>query len=591
MIGRLRQLIIVGVLFGITELFAGISVEVNPREPRVGGEFTLNILFQNVPNAKKGSIDFKQSDITILNRKWEDKSQRDFFGRVSKFTVYSFTLKAKSSGIKTIKNFTWTVNNNPMHIEANLRINVKRGYRAQGLSIYPILSKKSLYIGEQFRYTINMGFYDNYQGNLAFSKEDFGTDFWAHKNKELKLEKKRAKAPYVDEAVLKYAYLSPTKSGKISLPTIEMSYTKEGQVKREEKKEKRGNSSFFFSSTQSKSIDAIAKTPQIEIDVKPLPTAGKPDSFSGLVGQYTFSSAFDKKEIEMGDAITLTMKMSGNGRPGAIPNPKLPDFSQFRTVPPEVNTSKRVVGGLIRTTKTAKYFLYPKLPGTFELEPIVFNYFDPKAGTYKSRSSGPITITVKKGTVVAGSVAGQQLLVQSQDRIRSLGSDIRFIKKEIELLQNDGASIHAQVWYWILLCTTTLPLFLVLIFKKMRGSAGLSSDKRRRGKARSQALKRLKEAQSALNSNDIPLFYTELNNAVTKYLSDKLSVEFIGLTIESAIVALTEKKVSDEQIGQYRSLMSQCDKAQFAALQISTTDMQSDFDTAETLLKSLEKKV
>ncbi len=576
-------------LVAVQNVCAAMSVEINPREPRKGEEFSLDIYFTGVANAKQGQIGFDSKDIQIISRKWDEKTSSDFFGRRKKQVAYSFRLKSKKSGRASIKAFKWVINGQTITIDSNIKIKIKRSYKAPGVKISPVLSKRSVYVGEQFRYSIDISLYDNYQGNLSFSKEDFGTNFWSYKNKEMKPEKRRAQPPFVDRMFLKYAYLSSTKAGDISVPTVEMNYTKEGPVVREEKKKQTGNSSFFFSSSRSKPIDAQAKTPEVKIKVKELPLKGKPAKFSGLVGQYTLSAKFDKTTIDMGDAITLTLKMSGNGRPGNIPNPKLPDFSVFRTVPPESKTSKKEVGGIIKTFKTVKYFLYPKRSGSFKLEPITYNYFDPKTAQYKTLSSGPITIAVNKGVANQYVGGNQQVLVHSQDRIRSLGTDIRFIKKEVSLLNDDGNYFHNQIWYWALLFSSSFPLIATIFFRKYRSNIGANTQKKRKGKARSQALKRLKDAHTALNNGQNREFYVELSNAILKFLSDKLSKEFIGLTLDGSIEELHNQKVPAELIAQFKELLTECDMAQFSSLQTATADMDTDFTKAEELLKALEK--
>ncbi len=584
-----RLVCIMIALIAVQNVCAGMSVEINPREPRKNEEFSLDIYFTGVANAMKGEIGFDSKGIQIISRKWNEKTSSDFFGRRKKQIAYSFRLKAKKSGRLSIGTFKWIINGQTINIDSNIKINVKRSYKAPGVKISPVLSKRSVYVGEQFRYSIDISLYDNYQGNLSFSKENFGTDFWSYKNKEMKPEKRRAQPPFVDRMFLKYAYLSSTKAGDISVPTVEMNYTKEGPVVREEKKQQNGKSSFFFSSSRSKPIDAQAKTPEVKIKVKALPSKGKPERFSGLVGQYTLSAKFDKTTIDMGDAITLTLKMSGNGRPGNIPNPKLPDFSAFRTVPPESKTSKKEVGGIIKTFKTVKYFLYPKRSGSFKLEPITYNYFDPKAAQYKTLSSGPITIVVNKGSANQYVSGNQQVLVHSQDRIRSLGTDIRFIKKEASLLNDDGNYFHNQLWYWILLLSSSTPLVVTIFIRKYRSNIGASTQKKRKGKARSQALKRLKDARTALTKGDNREFYVELSNAVSKFLSDKLAKEFIGLTLDGAIAELHSQKVSNELITQFKELMTECDMAQFSSLQTGSAEMERGFTKAEELLKALEK--
>ena len=49
----------------------------------------------------------------------------------------------------------------------------------------------------------------------------------------------------------------------------------------------------------------------LKLTVLPLPEEGKPSGFYGLVGQYTISASATPTKVNVGDPITLTVKVGG----------------------------------------------------------------------------------------------------------------------------------------------------------------------------------------------------------------------------------------------------------------------------------------
>src|SRR5574344_867851 len=58
-------------------------------------------------------------------------------------------------------------------------------------------------------------------------------------------------------------------------------------------------------------------------EVISLPSQGVPKSFTGAVGSFTVSSEVKEKEIALGEAITLTLRIAGRGNFNQFGNPEL----------------------------------------------------------------------------------------------------------------------------------------------------------------------------------------------------------------------------------------------------------------------------
>ncbi|MCA9298084.1 MAG: BatD family protein, partial [Phycisphaerales bacterium] len=75
----------------------------------------------------------------------------------------------------------------------------------------------------------------------------------------------------------------------------------------------------------SQTQKAIARAAPIELDVRPLPTAGRPDTFEGLIGSFEITANADQNEVNVGDPIDLRVTIRG---PEPLQRIGAPDLSK-----------------------------------------------------------------------------------------------------------------------------------------------------------------------------------------------------------------------------------------------------------------------
>lgn len=139
--------------------------------------------------------------------------------------------------------------------------------------------------------------------------------------------------------------------------------------------------------TVARNYSVTVENEPLDITVKPLPVTGRPDDFSGLVGNYAIEAAVDSARVPAGENATLRVRISGNGNIAAI---RLPTFGwpggteHFDGSDTQhVNLDDFPVSG-------DKVFEIPFIgdrEGQVFLEPIRLSYFDPVAGEYKTAST------------------------------------------------------------------------------------------------------------------------------------------------------------------------------------------------------------
>ena len=141
----------------------------------------------------------------------------------------------------------------------------------------------------------------------------------------------------------------------------------------------------------------------IPVIVEALPTQGKPESFSGAVGDFDVTSTLDQNTVPVNQPVTLKIHFEGRG------NAKLIDL-------PPLNLPQGIE--LYDTKKEAKFFrdgrsyknfevlLIPREAGTVTLPPVAVSIFNPKTGKYVTSQTQAHQLVVQpgEGSPVAGSI-------------------------------------------------------------------------------------------------------------------------------------------------------------------------------------------
>lgn len=136
------------------------------------------------------------------------------------------------------------------------------------------------------------------------------------------------------------------------------------------------------------------KSEQITVEVLPLPEDGKPKSFTGGIGDYSVVSAVDQTEVHANNAVTLTVKVEGQGNIATVQMPKAewpPDVELFdsKGKVQAPSAGRKGVG-----IKVFEYLFIPRLPGPLTLPGLEFSFFDPVKKQYYTKTTEPVKIQV-----------------------------------------------------------------------------------------------------------------------------------------------------------------------------------------------------
>lgn len=510
----------------------------------------------------------------ILSGPNQSSSMQIINGKMSASITFSYLVQPTNVGDFTIGSASLDYSGKSYKTES-LKISVEKGtpqqqkestggYSEDELSknifIVAEANKSRVLLGEQI--TVSYKLYTKLNiSSPQITKLPQYQGFWAEEmdpRTSINFEVVMYKGEKFRVATIKSVALFPTKTGLLNVTPFELN------IPVIVKKKKTGNDVFddFFNDSffgRTETVEYLAKSNTLKIDVESLPTNGQPSSFNGAVGNYTFKVELDKNKAMTNESLSLRMTVSGSGNIKLLklPEPQLP--AGFEKYDPKVydNVNK---GSVVSGQKIAEYLIVPRTPGEKEIPAIEFSYFNPASRRYVTTSSQAFKVDVVKGV---GQYEPNAANFGKED-VKLLSEDIRYIKTSDFELERKQEVTFFKAWFWVFLALPLVLLFAAIGVRKRQDKLSGNVQLLKFQKAEKAAKKRLKTAKLALDQNNLSLFYTELSLALYGYLEDKFSIQKADFTIDLALQKLSQKNLSQSLIERVKAIAEKCEFVRFA---------------------------
>ncbi|MCC9606150.1 BatD family protein [Blastopirellula sp. JC732] len=140
----------------------------------------------------------------------------------------------------------------------------------------------------------------------------------------------------------------------------------------------------------SRPVVADAKVDSI--NVKPIPTAGRPADYRGTVGQYELVTQATPTSVKAGDPITLHIGIRGDGPMELVQAPPLAALPQLTA---NFKVANEPLAGIVEDdVKLFTTTIRPRREGITEIPAIPLSYFNPTTEKFVTVESAPISIHV-----------------------------------------------------------------------------------------------------------------------------------------------------------------------------------------------------
>lgn len=443
------------------------------------------------------------------------------------------------------------------------------------------LSKSEVYLGEGIIATYKLYYRDI---GISGVKGQTLPPFDGFYQREIEVPNNRGvtenyKGRRYNVATLKQVTLIPQKTGEIEIAPMEIELVLQMPTRQAD----------FFGRPLTKEYIYTSKTDTRVLKVKALPLEGRPKSFNGAVGQYSFSSKLNKDEVEANQSISITLNLSGKGNLPLFDVPELTLPPTIEAYDPKYNERISVSNAGLKGSKSKEYLLIPRYAGAYKIAPVQFTYFDPNEKQYKTIESEAYTIKVTGGEPLP-SGAETSVPTPTKEEVELLDRDIRFVKTGApNLVRSNKDFFNTTKFYSFLVSSILLFIIFLGVQKQMQVRNSDKSAVKNRNAAR-LARKHLSDAKKQLKTKNREAFYEALVKGLWGYLSDKLNIEMAKLNKDSASNVMQKRSVESNLIDETMALIDRCEFARFAP-DSGTIQQEGEYEKAVSLIGKLEKQL
>jgi BatD DUF11 like domain len=326
-------------------------------------------------------------------------------------------------------------------------------------------------------------------------------------------------------------------------------------------------------------VYAVARP--VSVRVRHVPVEGRPASWIGAVGSFHVTATMVPVSARLGDPITLTLTIAGDG---ALQDAWPPDIAAL----PEVNERFRSYDATQQTQAGSLSFtwsLRPLVAGVTEFPAIPVTFFDVDSESYRTVTTTPIPLTIRDAETLS-----------NKDIVADRGKDdparTALQTSQDGIFANDSAlssftddTVRPVRWLVVwgsMLGTYAMASFVLLRSRRRRQDPAWL----RRRSAVTRARTALQAAAAKGANEGDGLRCESLRRAVAGLVADFVDVDEGSLTPREAAEHLRTLGVAEEYQIAVQRFLDDCDSARYGA---GSTDLTTLAESAEALVEQLAK--
>ncbi len=558
-------LLTVGLISGAAEAVwaASFTASLDRNTLTLGESATLSLTFEggkpsSVPAPQVPGLQIDQAgqseNVSIVNR------------AISSTLTVTFVVTPQRAGEFTLPALAATLNNQPFSTRP-VKLTVTKGSAPSAAAVKAgnemaflklVLPKTRLYVGESLAGRLELYLRDDIQnfGNFrlsALSAEGFSVG-------------KIIEGPHGRVQIGSHAFtvipllvpLTDVQAGRLTLGPANASVVIVLN---------QGGDPFFqvFNQGQQKQIPLM--TEAVPVESLPLPAAGRPRDFNGLLAEVAVSVG--PTNLLVGDPVTVRVQISGCGPIEAIQLPaplEVKGFKVFQSSATVTNldplgVQKARIFELVAAPQNADVREWPELPFTCNG---ATSRFDLQDGTYHQLAARAVPLTVKAAgaTPLPMPAASKNAVADNQSP-----QDLLPLKDRLGPLTPAAAPLVTQPSFLALQSLPVLAFFAALIWRK-RADHLANNPRRRRQRAVALLIRGgLADLNKFATENNSNEFFAMLFRLLQEQLGERLACPATAITeadVDKRLIYLGARPATLEAL---RDLFQLCNQARYAPIQ------------------------
>jgi len=531
--------------------------------------------------------------------------------------AFQYSFRAKKEGTLVIPPLRFTAGDVELFTEP-VKIQAEKPQKTDRMTLKHTLSSTNCYVGEPVllttvwdsTYQLNaikaVDFYFPVLNDKRFvvldpyepgkEQDTRTTGLPVQNTRVLATQKSYQTANHIQHQTLTFSkILIPKKAGKLVIPRSRLLCAIGREVPLGSKRSRRTafqypayfDNTFFDQNLTGGGYDRVyTESEPITLEVKLLPTEGKPPLFSGMVGSFSLSVDAEPLNVHVGEPITLTIRVEAKRFMEAI------NFPPLRYQPLLINKfeipTERSLPELSGNAKIYTQSIRPLSTAVSNIPPLQLVYFDPVSNAYITATSDPIPLTVSGAVPVTE--YGSEAQVYHR-RIQRLAGGIRQNYQNPDILKNQRPALFGWTHpFIVLLVLLTPPLVfggfeLASLFGKRKHyirRTALAARAHRVYRRNTAPITRLQQKRE---------IYTDLDRTLRAYLGDRLHKRAGALTFQDVKKELADAGVDSQTLEELKTLFETCEAYRFTTGYDDAADARKIVHDANRIIKAVERSL
>ena len=323
----------------------------------------------------------------------------------------------------------------------------------------------------------------------------------------------------------------------------------------------------------------------LNLNVLPVPDEGKPSEFYGLIGQYIISASAAPTQVNVGDPITLTIKIGGSKYLKPV---RWPDLEQVRELMdnfkiPLQKASPTIDKGFKVFTQTIR----ANNDKVTRIPPIPLASFDAGEGKYVTKYTEPIELDVAPTKVLTSADLEGADFVPVNREVEAIKKGLSANYEDFDALKDMSFSPMAAMvhpGYAVLWAAPLIGLVSSLLIKLGTHTSPEKIAARRRRQACGKAIRQLKK----IPSFDVQQHNEWLVSTMKQYIGDRFDKTAGSLTPDDCDEAIRTATNDVQAAEQYKEIINNFEAGRYASIEVHVDSQK--IEEVIDLIRRIEKK-
>ena len=380
-------------------------------------------------------------------------------------------------------------------------------------------------------------------------------------------------------AVMRKTVLYPQKTGELSIEPLVYDIAVQVPSNRRD----------IFGQVLSNTVNKTVSAGKVKINVRPLPNLGRPDNFSGAVGNFDLLVNTTKKELLISEAFQLNIEIKGKGNFNLFNFPSINLPATLEVYEPEriekLKTNFQGINGSLKD----QYTVVPSSPGKYAIPKISFTYFDPKDTSYKTKTSSINYVNVK-GSIINNSINennNQTTNYNNTNRLNLIEYGNTSFKTKSEFEKINKLIFFKSSLFWILLFGPFVIMSILLIIMSILNKKKKDQNWIRSNHAKKLGKKYLLDAKKNIDNKN--KFYEALDKALMNYLKSILLFDNSEYNAKQIRNSLENRSINRKTIDALEEIFNNCQMARYTPF--DHVDMEKDYLKSLDIISLIDKEI